>query len=641
MTKITVQCRLVASEATRYQLWKLMTELNTPLINELLIQVAQHPEFETWRQKGTITLKTVREMCEPLKTDPRFIGQPGRFYTSAIDTVDDIYSSWFKIIKHLQNKLEGKQKWLSILKSDTELVEVSGVTLEKLRKKAATILAKQIDKINTSYSDTCHEVKDNTPPQKTSKTAVYNDNKTLFNNLFEEYKKTKSIINICAISYLLKNNCQVTDLDENIEKLTLRRRGVEIEIQRLTEQVNARIPKGRDLTYTKLLETIAIAVQNIPQDELEAKFWQNNLLRKCCALPFPVIYYTNEDMTWLKNKQGRICVKFNGLGEYTFKVYCGNRQLHWFKRFLDDQNIKKESKKQHSSSLFTLRSGQIVWHLGEGKDEPWKVHRLRLHCCVDTRLWTDEGTQQVRNEKEKQIVQEITNEQAKDNLDKNHQDNIQRKSSTLAKIKNAFPRPTKPIYEGHSNILVGVSLGLNKPATVAVVDATTKKVLTYYSIKQLLGKKYKLLNRRRYQQQILSHERKIAQTLSASNQFEESKLGEYIDRLLANKIVAIAQAYCAGNIVLPKLDDMREQVQSEIQAKAEQKSDLIIVQKKYAKEYRVNIHQWSYGRLIANIQTKAAKAGIVVEEAQQLIRGSPQEKAKELAITAYDFRQKR
>ncbi len=54
MNQITIQCRLVASKLSRQELWKLMAEKNTPLINELLQQVAQRPEFETWRQKGTL-----------------------------------------------------------------------------------------------------------------------------------------------------------------------------------------------------------------------------------------------------------------------------------------------------------------------------------------------------------------------------------------------------------------------------------------------------------------------------------------------------------------------------------------------------------------------------------------------------------
>ncbi|WP_375503038.1 hypothetical protein, partial [uncultured Nostoc sp.] len=57
--------------------------------------------------------------------------------------------------------------------------------------------------------------------------------------------------------------------------------------------------------------------------------------------------------------------------------------------------------------------------------------------------------------------------------------------------------------------------------------------------------------------------------------------------------------------------------QSEVQAKAEQKSDLIEVQQKYAKQYRVSVHQWSYGRLMANIHSSAVKAGIVIEESKQ------------------------
>ncbi|MEH1988420.1 MULTISPECIES: hypothetical protein [unclassified Nostoc] len=48
MSQNTIQCRLVASVVTRQQLWKLMADNNTPLINELLLQVAHDPDFETW-----------------------------------------------------------------------------------------------------------------------------------------------------------------------------------------------------------------------------------------------------------------------------------------------------------------------------------------------------------------------------------------------------------------------------------------------------------------------------------------------------------------------------------------------------------------------------------------------------------------
>lgn len=112
-----------------------------------------------------------------------------------------------------------------------------------------------------------------------------------------------------------------------------------------------------------------------------------------------------------------------------------------------------------------------------------------------------------------------------------------------------------------------------------------------------------------------------------------------MDRLLAKEIVATAKQYKAGSIVLPKLSDMREILQSEIQTKAEKKCPgSLAIQKKYTKEYRVSVHHWSYGRLIDTITSQAAKIGISIEIGEQPIRGSPQEKAKELAISAYQLR---
>lgn len=84
---------------------------------------------------------------------------------------------------------------------------------------------------------------------------------------------------------------------------------------------------------------------------------------------------------------------------------------------------------------------------------------------------------------------------------------------------------------------------------------------------------------------------------------------------------------------------MRELVQSEIQARAGQKIPAYIAaQQRYAKQYRVNVHQWSYGRLMDNIKAQASKVSIVIKEGEQAIRGSPQEKAKNMAISTYHTR---
>lgn len=637
MSIITIQCRLVASESTRRQLWELMAEKNTPLINELLEQIGHHPDFETWREKGKLPDGVVKQLAEPLKTDPRFIGQPGRFYTSAIALVKYIYKSWFAVMMQLQYQLKGKIRWLEMLKSDDELVETSGVTLDNLRIKAAEILAQCTPQPDSVES----QQKKSKKGKKAKKSKTSDSQPSLSKNLFDTYDSTEDIISKSAIVYLLKNGCKLTDKEEDPKDFAKRRRETEIQIQRLTEQLSARIPKGRDLTNAKWLEILAIATENAPKNETEAKSWQNKLLRKFATAPFPVSYETNEDLTWFKNTKGRLCVYFNGLSEHTFQIYCDFKHLHWFQRFLVDQEVKKENHNIHSASLFTLRAGKIAWQEGEGKGEPWNINHLTLYCSLDTRLWTTEGTQQVRKEKEAKITEFLNKNQDKSDLTQTQKANIKRKESTLVKISNPFPRPSQPLplYQGQGQILVGVSIGLESPATLAVVDAITKRVITYRSIRQLLGENYRLLNRQRRQKQSLSHQRQKAQRLAAGNQFGESELGQYIDRLIAKKIVVIAAAYNAGSIVLPKLGNVRQIIQSEMDALAEQKCpEYKEGQKKYAKQYRISIHQWSYGRLIECVKIQAAKIGIVIEEAKQSIRGSPQEKAKELAIAAYNSR---
>jgi transposase len=634
MSQITVQCRLIASESTRQQLWTLMAELNTPLINELLQQLSKHPDFEKWRQNGKFPSTVVSQLCQPLKTDPQFAGQPSRCYLSAIHVVDYIYKSWLTIQKRLQQQLDGKIRWLEMLNSDAELVETSGYSLEAIRTKAAEILA-----TTTPESDTNVPLTKKRNTKKSKKSSDSNPERSLFHKLFDAYQETDDILSRSAISYLLKNGCKLNDKEEDTEKFAKRRRKVEIQIQRLTDKLTSRIPKGRDLTNSKWLETLFTATTTVPEDNAEAKRRQDILSTRSSSLPFPLVFETNEDLKWSTNEKGRLCVHFNGLTDLTFEVYCDSRQLHWFKRFLEDQQTKRKSKNQHSSGLFTLRNGRLAWQEGEGKGETWQIHRLTLSCCVDNRLWTAEGTEQVRQEKAEDITKFITKMKEKSDLSDTQQAFIQRKQSTLTRINNSFDRPCKPLYQGQSHILVGVSMGLEKPATVAVVDASANKVLTYRSIKQLLGENYELLNRQRRQQRSSSHERHKAQKSFSPNQFGTSELGQYIDRLLAKEIVAIAQTYKAGSIVLPKLGDMRENIQSEIQAIAEIKCPgSVEIQQKYAKQYRINVHKWSYGRLIQSIQSKAAQVGIVIEEGKQPVRDSPQDKAKELALSTYHLR---
>jgi predicted Zn-dependent protease len=87
------------------------------------------------------------------------------------------------------------------------------------------------------------------------------------------------------------------------------------------------------------------------------------------------------------------------------------------------------------------------------------------------------------------------------------------------------------------------------------------------------------------------------------------------------------------------MGDVREIVQTETQARAEQNCPgYLEAQKRYAKQYRVNVHRWSYGRLIESIQSQANKVGIVLEQGKQPLQGTAQEKAKNVAIAAYQIR---
>ncbi|MGB3207610.1 MAG: type V CRISPR-associated protein Cas12k [Crinalium sp.] len=363
------------------------------------------------------------------------------------------------------------------------------------------------------------------------------------------------------------------------------------------------------------------------------------LLTKPKSLPFPVAYETNEDLIWSRNSSCRLCVHFVGFKEHTFEIYCDQRQLKYFERFYQDQELKKASKDKYSAALFTLRSGRILWIQGTGKGEPWNINYLNLHCTLETRLWTEEGTKQISQEKASEIAQTLTNMKEKGELNDKQKAFIKRQDSTFERINNPFPRPSQPLYQGQSDIIVGVALGLEKPATVAVVDANTGKAIAYRSIQQLLGKKSPLLNRQRTQKRVLSHQRHEAQKNAAFNEFGESELGQYVDRLIAKAIISLAKTHKAGSIVLPKLGDMRELVQSEIQTRAELKiPGCTQAQQKYAKQYRIQVHQWGYGRLIDNIKAQAAKLGIVIEEEQQPIRNSPPEKALAMAISAFNSR---
>ncbi len=364
-----------------------MVEKNTLLVNELLNQINTRPDLDNWLQEGNITAEVIKELCKNLRVESRFQDMPGRFANAAENLVTYIYKSWFAQQEKRTRSLQKKQRWFSLLRSDLELEQESGLRLEKLRTEATKILTQEKAKLEGS--------RETEPDQATT-----DNSSALWDNLFTAYDKSKPTRRRCAIAYLLKNNCQVSEVEEDPEAYQLRRRKKEIEIERLREQLKSRLPKGRNLSDKEWLEALEQA-QGLILDDEKLREVQASLTRKQSSVPFSISYETNTDLRWSRNKHKRICVSFNGKGisNHTFEIFCDQRQLHWFERFDEDYKIFTQNKEQVPAGLLTLRSARLVWQEGEGKGEPWQVHRLLLHCSVETRLWTAEGTEEVRAEK--------------------------------------------------------------------------------------------------------------------------------------------------------------------------------------------------------------------------------------------------
>lgn len=634
---ITIQCRLVAIEEVRQPLWYLMTDKNTPLINELLKCVSQHSDFETWQRVGTVPDKPVRELCEPFKTQPQFAGQPGRFYTSARLTVTYTYKSWLALQRKRRQRLDGKQRWLNVVKSDTELVQLSGCNVHTIQNRAKEILA-QLNAQNV--------VEQNQSKKKRKQKQQSQANSNLMNSLFQAYETADDILSRCAIAYLLKNDCQVREQEEDLEAFAQRIHRKQKEIERLETQLVSRLPKGRDLTGEEFLETLSIATDKVPDDEIEQMLWQAKLLAKPATLPYPIIFGSQTDLRWSINDKGRICVAFNGLNKFIpelkqhpLQIYCDQRQLHLFRRFVEDWHTYQANRNTYPLQQFLFQTAILCWQEGDEKGEPWQRNYLTLYCSIDTRLLTAEGMELLRQEGISRLSKQLVETKAPEELTDHQWAYIKRQQSSLARLQALPQHESKSCYEGQADILVGVSVGLVHPITVAVINVRTGHVLVYRSTRQLLGDSYRLLNRRRQQQQQNALKRHKNQTKGYTRQPSESELGQHVDRLLAKSVVELAQQFQAGSIVLPHTQNLREHLAAEINAKAERKSDSKEVQDKYAKQVRISIHRWSYDRLLATITTQADKVGIAVETTTQPRQGTPQEKARDVAIAAYHFRQ--
>jgi hypothetical protein len=501
-----------------------------------------------------------------------------------------------------------------MLRTDEESIADCGQDLEQIRNKAQALLLRYQSSDDSAESQ-----------------------KNLCKNLHQAYERTEDLLSRSAIAYLLRNRCQIpSDTDKDPKKFLKYRSKIENQIKRLIQQLENRLPRGRDLTGERFLTTLESASRNAPVDNAEASRWQSQLLERPDLVPFPITLESNMDLMWFRDLDGKIGLHIGGISEYEFTIGCGQRQLHYFQRFLSDYQTMLASKRQHTSSLFLLRSAQLIWVPRKDKGEHWNVHQLYLSCTLDTRLLTAEGTELVKQEVAAGTNQKLVTMQEKVDRTDTQDNYVKRLQSTLDRLDRPFNRPSKPVYQGQSNIIVAVSMGLQSPVTAIAIDLITQKILAYRNTKQLLGDNYRLINRQRNLQTQQRHSSHKAQKQGRSREFSNSELGEHLDRLFAKAIVELARTYRANSIALPKLDQMRLSTQSEIDAMAQQKiPDYLEGQKKYAKQVRINLHNWSYNRLSESIISKAAQSEIAIEYGTQPARASPNDRAREIALSAY------
>ena len=257
----TVQCRLQAPEKTLKYLWRLMSDQNTPLVNQTLETIRTNPEINKWISQGYIPNETIEKIIKNLKQQPEYQGVPGRFHDSAEKLVKEVYQSWFAVQLKKRISLKGKKRWLAMLKSEEELLQETSLTLPQLQTEAAKNLKKEQKKLQ--------KIHENNSDEKLSEAELSNK---LFFHLIDLYEKiakdcekekkphlkVKKILKRCAIVYLLKNKCKISDKPEDPEAYKKYRKRKEIQIERLEHQLRGRLPKGREhdpLRWSNALES--------------------------------------------------------------------------------------------------------------------------------------------------------------------------------------------------------------------------------------------------------------------------------------------------------------------------------------------------------------------------------------------------
>ncbi len=463
----------------------------------------------------------------------------------------------------------------------------------------------------------------------------------------------------------------------------------QIEIERLEAKINAQLPKGRDPLGVKYLERLEQAISlpgtsnNSKKLHSDWETWRKQVqIPDYNHLPYPITIVSCDKFYWPRIEQNRdqmeggqiqqsckkphLGVAFSGFRDCVFKIQCGRKQLHIFRRFQEEREyIQAQLKASHrnpkiippSWGIFPLRSGQLIWRLSKKHKnslQPWQRHRLYLHCTIDERLLSEEGTVQVCSEKI-QVSQKILRQSQKktSTTQDNNQTNFQkRQQSTLLRLsQGSIQRPHAVPYISNPDLVLGVSLNRQLPLQATVVNLSTHKQVATCTAKQLLqyrkshktqsGSLFGQINHNANLIERLQRQRIIWRTVSQKEQSKGKilrsqkieQLGIYTDRVIARRLVDWAMHLQVSSIVLPHHEGIKDSIEANLQAKARTKyPHYRAIQKRYAQSIRARYPHWSYSRLIQAISDCANRIGIEVKILPTVLADDPAEQAAAMAL---------
>jgi protein involved in ribonucleotide reduction len=294
MSKIAIPIRLDALGATpkdreevRRYYWELMTQQHTPLINQLNLKVAQHRDFADWRSNNKVDADALKALWRSFEEDSQFATMPDRAFVSARLVISNTYSSWLALQAGRQENLEKLSSSLEVLKTDAELIAISGCSLDTLRSKAKDVLSQVNAQIASSGKT------------KKSKKAIDGG---IYKLLYKKHRTTTDAQEKCAVAYLIKNRFEIRgeETEEDIEKLRnlIHRKEKQIEI--LQKQLQSRLPKGRPWVGKDILDEIK-SIGTV-KNEIEWNLVESALLKQQTFLPHPILFESSDDLIWFRDE---------------------------------------------------------------------------------------------------------------------------------------------------------------------------------------------------------------------------------------------------------------------------------------------------------------------------------------------------